>query len=239
MTFSMRRFRAMVKKEWKDAVRNPQVLINAGLPILLALLFQQKGNDPADLAFLSVPILIAISITGAFVQANMVAEEKEKNTLRSLMLSPASRLEILAGKSATTTLFTIIVMATCLLISGAPDVGLVYLTVLSILLLLVFMAMGTVIGLIARTASESAIVGLPILLIFVMGPILVPDLNMPEAVSNVMSWLPSQQFIVAITELLQGGGLSQIGDSLINLILWTVLTGALCFLVYGKKRFDR
>lgn len=104
MTFSMRRFRAMVKKEWKDAIRNPQILLNAGMPILLAVLFRQKEADPSEPTLLAIPILIAISITGAFVQANMIAEEKEKNTLRSLMLSPASKLEILAGKSATTTL---------------------------------------------------------------------------------------------------------------------------------------
>lgn len=238
MTFSMRRFRAMVKKEWKDAIRNPQILLNAGMPILLAVLFRQKEADPNEPAFLSIPILIAISITGAFVQANMIAEEKEKNTLRSLMLSPASKLEILAGKSATTTLFALIVSTACLVISGVPNVNFAYLIILAVLLLLIFMALGTVIGLIARTASESSIVGLPLLLFFIFGPIFVPDLDMP-ALMNIINFLPSQQFVMAITELLQDGGLPQIGGNLLNLILWTVLSGALCLLIYGKKRFDR
>jgi len=238
MTFSIRRFRAMVKKEWKDAIRNPQILLNAGMPILLAVLFRQKGDDPDNLAFFSIPILIAISITGAFVQANMIAEEKEKHTLRSLMLSPASKLEILAGKSATTTLFALIVMAACLAISGVPDVNFAYLTILAVMLLLIFMALGTAIGLIARTASESSIVGLPLLLLFIFGPIFVPSLDMP-ALMKVITLLPSQQFVTAVTELLQDGGLPQIGGSLLNLIIWTLLSGALCFLLYGKKRFDR
>ncbi|CAH1198780.1 hypothetical protein PAECIP111893_01100 [Paenibacillus plantiphilus] len=238
MTFSMRRFRAMVKKEWKDAIRNPQILLNAGMPILLAVLFRQKEADPSGPAFLAIPILIAISITGAFVQANMIAEEKEKNTLRSLMLSPASKLEILAGKSATTTLFALIVSAACLVISGVPNVNFAHLIILAVLLLLIFMALGTVIGLIARTASESSIVGLPLLLLFIFGPIFVPDLDMP-ALMNIINLLPSQQFVMAITVLLQDGGLPQIGGNLLNLILWTVLSGALCLLVYGKKRFDR
>jgi len=238
MTFSPRRFRAMVKKEWKDAVRNPQILLNAGMPILLAVLMRQKEGQPADLALLSIPILVAISITGAFVQANMIAEEKEKNTLRSLMLSPATKLEILAGKSATTAGFALIVMAACLAISGIPEVNFAYLAVLAALLLVIFMALGTIIGLIARTASESSIVGLPVLLVFIFGPIFVPDLDLP-ALMNLLHWLPSQQFVLAITELLQGGGLSRIGGNLLNLILWTAISGTACLLLYGRKRFDR
>ncbi|WP_139990823.1 ABC transporter permease [Paenibacillus paridis] len=238
MTFSIRRFRAMVKKEWKDSIRNPQILLNAGMPILLAVLFNQKEDEPSDLTFLSIPILVAISITGAFVQANMIAEEKEKNTLRSLMLSPASKLEVLAGKSATTTLFALLVIAVCLAISGVPDVNIVYLIILSILLLLIFMALGTVIGLIARTASESSIVGLPLLLLFIFGPIFVPNLDLP-ALMKIIDVLPSHQFMLAITALIQDGGLSQIGGNLLNLVLWTIVSLALCFLVYGKKRFDK
>ena len=38
-------------------------------------------------------------VVGSFVQCSLIAEEKEKNTLRGLMLSPASTLEILGGKS--------------------------------------------------------------------------------------------------------------------------------------------
>ncbi|MFD0586481.1 ABC transporter permease [Paenibacillus sp. GCM10027627] len=238
MTFSIRRLKAIVKKEWKDAVRNPQILMNAGIPILLAVLFRQKDNETAELSLISIPILVAISVTGAFVQANMIAEEKEKNTLRTLMLSPATKLEVLAGKSATTTIFTLIVMAVCLLLSGVPDVNLVYLTLFALLLLLIFMALGTIIGLIARSASESSIVGLPILLVFIFGPIFVPSLDLPILMEGI-HFLPSYQFMEAISALFQKGGFVQIQGQLLNLTAWTVLTVAICFLVYGKKRFDK
>ncbi|GBG07233.1 ABC transporter [Paenibacillus agaridevorans] len=238
MMLSMRRFKAMVAKEWKDGIRNPHILLNAGMPILLALLFAQKDGDPADLTFLTVPILVAISITGAFVQAAMIAEEKEKNTLRALMLSPATKLEVLAGKSATTVLFALIVIAACIVISGVPDVNIAYLAILSVLLLMIFMALGTVIGLIARTASESSIVGLPVLLFFIFGPIFVPDLDVP-VLMNVIRWLPSQQYVVAITELHRDGAFGSIAGQMLNLLAWTALTGALCFLAYGRQRFDK
>ena len=49
-------------------------------------------------------------IVGAFVQCSLIAEEKEKNTLRGLMLSPASTLEILGGKSLLSFLATMIIV---------------------------------------------------------------------------------------------------------------------------------
>ncbi|MFP4976111.1 ABC transporter permease [Paenibacillus sp. CN-4] len=238
MTFSMRRFRAMVTKEWKDGIRNPHILLNAGMPILLAVLFSQKDNNAEDLTFLAIPILVAISITGAFVQAAMIAEEKEKNTLRALMLSPASKLEVLAGKSATTVLFAILVIAVCVAVSGVPDVNLMYLSIMTLLLLVIFMAFGTLIGLIARTASESSIVGLPVLLVFIFGPIFVPGFEVP-ALMDIIRWLPSHQFIAAVQELLQGGGLRQIQGHLLQLTVWMVLTGALCFAAYSRQRYEK
>jgi ABC-2 type transport system permease protein len=238
VTFSIKRFKAMVAKEWKDAIRNPQILLNGGMPILIALLFNQKEEAAGDLTVLAIPILVAISITGAFVQAAMIAEEKEKNTLRALMLSPATKLEVLAGKSAVTALFACMVMAACVLLSGIPDVNPAVLILLSLLLLLIFMFLGTVIGLIARTASESSIAGLPVLLLFIFGPLFVPDMDLP-ALMRVIHVLPSYQFMVAVGELLQGGELGKIAGSLLNLIVWVLVSGALCFLVYGMKRYDK
>lgn len=238
MTFSIKRFKAMVAKEWKDAIRNPQILLNGGMPILIALLFNQKEGAAGDLTVLAIPILVAISITGAFVQAAMIAEEKEKNTLRALMLSPATKLEVLAGKSAVTALFACMVMAACVLLSGIPDVNPAVLILLSLLLLLIFMFLGTVIGLIARTASESSIAGLPVLLLFIFGPLFVPDMDLP-VLMRVIHVLPSYQFMVAVGELLQGGELGKIAGSLLNLIVWVLVSGTLCFLVYGMKRYDK
>lgn len=68
MTFSMKRFQAIVIKEWKDGAKNPQILLMAALPIEFAIIFGKMDGD--RLILISYPILMALSMTGAFLQAN-------------------------------------------------------------------------------------------------------------------------------------------------------------------------
>lgn len=55
-----------------------------------------------DSTFLTMPVLMAYTMVGLFVQAIITAEEKEKQTLRVLMLSPATGAEVLIGKGVMT-----------------------------------------------------------------------------------------------------------------------------------------
>lgn len=55
-------------------------------------------------------INITFSMVATYVQCCLIAEEKEKNTLRSLMLSPASTSEILIGKSTLTFISTMLIV---------------------------------------------------------------------------------------------------------------------------------
>ncbi|MFE4712343.1 MULTISPECIES: ABC transporter permease [Paenibacillus] len=240
MTFSLNRLLAIAGKEWKDSVKNPQILLMAGMPIVLSILMkgQKALSEGGTIDHFTMPIMIAISVVGAFVQALMISEEKEKNTLRALMLSPASPVEVLLGKSTMTTVYTIVVMAVCMLITGVPAINLGYLVLFILLLLVIFMALGTSIGLISRTASETSIVGLPILLFFVFGPIFAPGLKVPF-VMDVIGFIPSYHFMEGLSALVLDKGMEQLWLSLGNLLVWTVLSMVLVFLIYGGKRFDK
>lgn len=75
MTYAWKRISAIVEKEWKDCFRNPVLLSMAVLPIIFAFLF--RGREEVGVSILSMPLNTALTITGAFVLAMMVAEEKE------------------------------------------------------------------------------------------------------------------------------------------------------------------
>ncbi|WP_373233097.1 ABC transporter permease [Cohnella sp.] len=236
MNFSLRRLQAFLTKEWKDALKNPQILLTAAMPIVFSFLLNRKdASDPTVLAF---PLLLAVSITGAFVQANMVAEEKEKNTLRMLMLSPASPAEVLIGKSLATSLLAVIVMAGSLLVTEIPRGNPYWLALLVLLLLVTFLAFGTTIGLLSRTVTESSIVGLPLLLVVIMGPMLAPSLE-AGWFSAVVEWLPTQHFILGLTKSLEAGSAADLGVHLIALAVWSAAASLLCLGVYSRKRFDK
>jgi len=236
MRFSFRRLRAIVVKEWKDAVKNPQILLTSAMPIAFSFLFDRKEtSDPTVLAF---PLLLAVSITGAFVQANMVAEEKEKNTLRMLMLSPASPAEVLIGKSVATSALALLVMIGSIAVTSVPHVNPFELAALILPLLIAFLSFGTTIGLMSRTVTESSIVGLPLLLVVIMGPMLGSSLNMGWF-SAMVDWLPTQHFVLGLIGLLEDGSFADIGVHLGALALWCAAACLLCLGVYSRKRFDK
>src|SRR5690606_39173865 len=96
---------AIFQKDFKDFSRNMAVSVVIIIPPILAAIYGRMGVDSIESHYMIINI--AFSMVAAFVQCCLIAEEKEKNTLRGLMLSPASTGEILAGKSLLSFILTI------------------------------------------------------------------------------------------------------------------------------------
>ena len=240
MIFSMKRFQAIVQKEWKDSIRNPQVLTMTAFPIVFAFLFARMGTDRSvseDILMLSFPILMALSMTGSFVLAMMIAEEKEKHTLRALMLSPASTLEIMLGKSFLTAVLTVVAIVFSIMAGELPSVPAGILSLFILINLIMFMAIGLIIGLLSRTVQESSIIGLPVLLIFVMAPMFAPMLN-NELLIQVVSILPTQKFMDMMNSMAMGQGMRELSGDLMISILWMAVSIAAATVMYRRRRFD-
>jgi len=236
MTFSMKRFQAIVHKEWKDILKNPQILLMVAMPILFSYLFKSIGGSRVDM--ISFPLMMALAMTGAFVQAMMIAEEKEKFTLRVLMLSPARTSEILMGKSALTAVLTLLTVVLSIWIADVQLANLPLLSLLIILSLVMYIAFGTVIGLLSRSVQESSVVGLPLLLIFLMGPMYAPMLE-NEMVTAIVGFLPSEHLQKAMFAMEEGAGLMDIAGHIGNHVVWMIGSIVLAVIVYSRKRFDK
>ncbi|WP_339320346.1 ABC transporter permease [Paenibacillus sp. FSL R10-2734] len=237
MTFSIRRVSAIVVKDVKDLLKNSYIiLITIFLPLGLAAMLSRSDSDDASL--LGTPINLALVITGAFVQATMMAEEKEKNTLRALLLSPATRMEIMLGKSFLSSLITILVVIGSIFLSKMQVPGFFYFSIMILLSLIIFISFGTIIGLVSRTVMETSIVGLPLLVIFTYGSLISTMLDNP-VIKTFISYLPTESFSAALTSLEQNGGFSEIKWHLLNMLLWAIGSLVIAVIVYGKRSFDK
>ncbi|MFW5433359.1 ABC transporter permease [Paenibacillus apiarius] len=235
MTLAMKRVSAIIQKEWKDASKNSMLLLTAAIPILFAFLF--RGEHGARASVLTMPINMALSITGAFVQAMMVAEEKEKHTLRVLMLSPAKPLEVLLGKSAIAAILTVSAVILSILIAKTPSIDMVSFSLLLLPNIAMYLALGTLIGLLSRTSMETSFLGMPLLLIFLMGPMFGALLN-SEAVNVAIGYLPTEQMSAACETLWNGGSLADIWSHIGVTCIWAVASVLLCVVAYRAKRYD-
>lgn len=236
MTFSMKRVRAIITKDWKDLIKNSYILITIFLPLGFAAMLANMGAE--DSSFVSMPINLALVMTGAFVQASMMAEEKEKSTLRVLLLSPASTLEIMIGKSVLSAVITLIVVIGSIFISGIHIPEFFYFSMMIVLSLIIFISLGTIIGLLSRTVMETSIVGLPILLIFSYGSMFTSMFD-SDIVKTLITYLPTENFSAALLKLQQQGGFADVKWHLLNMLIWSIGTVVLAVFVYGKRRFDK
>ncbi|MFS1514601.1 ABC transporter permease [Chengkuizengella sp. SCS-71B] len=236
MTFSLKRVNAIIMKDYRDLLKNSYVIFTIALPIFYALLLNRIGDE--DATFNLLPINLALVITGAFIQAAIVAEEKEKNTLRGLLLSPASTLEILIGKSVLSAIVTILVILICAKLSDFEIVSLSIFALIIFLNLITYLAVGTMLGLLSRTVMETSIIGMPFLMVFGMISMFKPLFN-NEIILKAIEYLPGEQFTAAWVTITEGGQFGDIIRELIILTLWAVVAVVITFITYGKRRFDK
>ncbi|GLY12290.1 ABC transporter permease [Pseudobacillus badius] len=235
MTFSMKRVNAIFIKDWKDLQRNSYILFTAAIPLFFAAWLGRIGADSAILA--SYPVNLALVIAGAFIQAAMVAEEKEKNTLRGLLLSPANTLEILVGKSALSAVMTIVIITGSILLSGYRVPSLPVFAVSILLGLIIYLAIGTILGLLSRTVMESSIIGMPVLVVFGMASMVKTTIE-NEVLVKVIDYLPSEQLNHIWVRLGEGEGLSAVSGNMAVLLLWAAASFFATMLIYRKNSMD-
>ncbi|KMK78059.1 ABC transporter permease [Alkalihalobacillus pseudalcaliphilus] len=230
---SLKRIQTVLIKDYKDLMKNAYILSTVVLPILFAYMFGRGEEVP--LAMTVIPIILAMVVVGSFVQAGMIAEEKEKNTLRGLLLSPLNTFEIFIGKSLLSFLLTVLMIVIVTLISQFEVPANVLLFSLAVLVSTIFfIALGTILGLISRTVIETSVVGLPIMLIFGMGS-LFRELFSSEVILTILNYLPDGQFLSLVVSLDNGG---PVLEHFLVLGIWAFVAIIVCVIIFKRRRFD-
>ncbi|KOO43534.1 ABC transporter permease [Priestia koreensis] len=232
---SVRRMNAILIKDWKDLLKNSYILFTLAMPLVIAAWLGSK--DYVNVYSAIIIVNLALVITACFVQAAMVAEEKEKSTLRGLLLSPASTIEILIGKSALSAILTILIITGSVLLGriSIPAVGMSILNM--ILCLIIYVLSGTLLGLLSRTVMETSIIGMPIMFLFGMGSIIKSVID-NETIKTFISYLPNDQFEQIWLALDKGKSFSDVGSHFLILVAWAIGVLVLTILVYRKRQFD-
>lgn len=235
MNISMTRIQAIFMKDFKEFSRNYAVSIMALVPLILAFAYNKMGAS--NLQALMLLINMAFSLVTAYVQCCLIAEEKEKNTLRSLMLSPASLGDIIIGKSSFVFVLSSAVIALTIYILGFEPANLLLLSITLLLSALFYTAIGTFCGLFTKTIMEASIIILPVGFILIGGSI---AFSMSEAypILKIAEWLPSTQLIL-LAEALEGNYSSiDVIIPFVTLIAWTLLTWLVTAFFYKKRMVD-
>lgn len=228
----MNRVMAIAEKDFKEFMRNMMLLTMPILPIVMSLIFSKtplQGEGGKSLAILMIAICLGAVLTGTMM--TMIAEEKEKNTLRGLVNSPASMLDILIGKSLVVSFFTIITIFISLIIIDVSVLTNGKMIIGFILLFLFFLFIGIAVGLAVKNVSETSVYYLPVLFLFAMAPTFS---NMGFDKDNFFVKLNSYSPTAQYDLLAQNNDIKHI----IIIGIWTLISFIITAFLFKKNSID-
>lgn len=235
MIFSFKRMNAIFQKDLKDLTKNIYVGTSLLMPVLIAFMYGGMEDISIDAHYLIINLtLVAVAF---FVQSALIAEEREKNTLRGLMLSPATIPEILGGKSLVSLFTTLITIVLCAMISGYEPNNLLFIGVGIIISSFFYLALGTLVGLLARTVIEASVIMLPVMFIFGFGSFL--ELFVEKySILTFVKFMPNIQLINFANKVQAGMGFGSMWTHLVIIFAWFIGAAILTVFVYKKREMD-
>lgn len=223
---------ALFKKDFKDTLKNGHCLLMALLPILLTALYRflNFGGISLERQFvLTLGLLMNMSLMPISVMSLMIAEEKEKNTLRTLMLSNVSAADFLASKSLMIFLLAQAVNLVIYAVTGTGSIGIARFLLVTSLAILCMMLFGAVVGLLCRNQMSTGMLSAPFALLFMLPAIFA---QIDEGIARFARFTPTY----AMMQLLNGNDVSLLPLGV--LFAWIIIGAALFGVIYQNKRLD-
>ena len=164
MSISLKRARAIFVKDYKEFSRNYAVSIMLIFPIIFAFLIRGAGPSlPGAFGFV---LNCSFVILTSFAQSMLDRARKERNTLRSLMMTPATTMDVLIGKSTLVFVMSVVVLAIATYILGYEPASIWAFVAAIILSIILYTAAGTICGLFSKTLLEASLSIIPVAIVF-------------------------------------------------------------------------
>lgn len=237
MNISMKRIQAIFLKDYKEFSRNYAISVMLFFPIIFAILY--RSDSPSTMFMYAFVLNFSLSMMTSFIQAALIAEEKEKNTLRSLMMTPASILDVLFGKSLFVITMSAVIFAVTIYILGyLPDsISFTWFVISLLLSIILYTSLGTICGLYSKTVMEATLAVFPVLIIFTMGQFGVL-LEERFAAASVLQYLPSAQLSNLMEASISSYTTGDLLKPTLIIAVWTVVITIISIVLYKKRLMD-
>ncbi|SFC88793.1 ABC transporter permease [Clostridium uliginosum] len=238
MNFSMRRVNALFKKEAKDLSKNINVLFMCLLPMIFCIMYSKLFCDSQEgkLYILNMCLNMNFVLVSGLTIAMMIAEEKEKNTLRTLMLACVSPLEFLVGKAIIILLLSLGTNILMFFIIGMEFSYLGHFIFITTLVVISMMEFGAVVGIIAENQMSTGTIGMPFFMIILIIPLFA---KINDACKIVANFLPNCNMEILLNRIFTNEHINMNFTYSIAIILGWIIMGAGVFAyAYSKKRLD-
>ncbi|KAB1438412.1 ABC transporter permease [Candidatus Galacturonibacter soehngenii] len=227
---NMKKVAAIFRKQLKDTLKNKEVLIQFIMFPVIATIMQNsiRIEDMPRNYFVILFATMYIGMSPLTSTASILAEEKEKNTLRVLLMSNVKASEYLLGVGSY--IFLICMLGSVIFAVVGQYRGIEFVLFLSIMALgiLISILIGAGIGTLSKNQMSATSVTVIVMLIFSFLPMIA---MFNEGVAKVSRFTFSQQ----LNDWLKGIGTISIHVDTIGILLLNMIVALLIF-VLGYRR---
>lgn len=224
---------AIFQKDLKDFFANLSLLILPLLPIIIAWLYGQTAEtagEPMPVEMIYTVIAMAFAAVMFIMIATMFAEENEKHTLRGLLQSPASIVDIILGKVVVSLVVTLVSLAVSLfIIDGFQILGWIdFVGILLFMIMIIFL--GVAVGLIARSVATVSAYSLPVMFGLVFSPLIHTFVEEGHILRTIADFLPVNAMVNMHHEFSW--------EYILILVGWILVTAAFALIVIVRAKKD-
>lgn len=230
------KLKALFKLGIQDLLKNINVFIYVLLPLGFALLYSNLGFESKEYLF-SLCVLVNIAMIPITLMGTIIAEEKEKNTLRTLMLNDVKGSEILLAKALICMLFVLINNIIIYFIIKLPMSNFLVYQGITLFVGIAVIFFGAFVGLIAKNQMSAGLLSLPFMFLLMM-PLFTKMFNNNIA-NKISSLLPTDAMMIILDNITKNEiSLSTIGLPFLVIIVWFSLSFLFFNFTYKKIGVD-
>lgn len=227
--------KTLMKKDCKSCISNKNILLMLAMPILFCVLYGYVLGDSEGI--LQMCAIFSISMTPTTVLTMMIAEEKEKNTLRSLMLADVKGWEFLFSKLVVCMALTLIDAIIVFVLAEGEG------RLLPVYLIAVFVStcsllfLGAVCGLLSKDQTSAGTMGSPLFMLVMIPPLFA---NMNGTIKKIAVFIPTTSFQTMFNSYVEGESLFGHENVIAMLVcvVWIVAGFCIFNIFYKRKGID-
>lgn len=230
------KIKALFKLGIEDLCKNMNVFIYIIMPIGFALLYSNMDLLGKEYIF-SLCVLLMLAMVPVALMGTIIAEEKEKNTLRTLMLNDVKATEILFAKALICMLFVVIDNLLMFFIIGLSMEHFLLYQLVCLFVGIAVILFGAVVGLLAKNQMSAGLLSLPFMFLL-MAP-LFTGMVQSDIFSKISSFLPTDAMMEILDHIAKGTmTISNVGSSFLIILVWLAGSIVLFNIVYKKVGVD-
>ena len=170
----MNNIKAVLTKQGKDTLKNKQCMIQFVLMPFMVIIMQSSisMNGIPKNYFVNLFSIMFLGMAPLTVTASIIAEEKEKNTLRVLLTHNVKPMEYLFGVGSLVAGYCMFGVAVFALMSGYSGSTLLYFLLILIVGLIISIVVGAIIGLVSKNQMMATSLSVPIMMLLSFLPML-------------------------------------------------------------------